>query len=57
MDAAPPGPHPSLETLAAFADRDWSITRRERDEIEAHLVTCAECRRLVAMAFAGKVLP
>jgi hypothetical protein len=38
--------HPSELDLAAFLDHD--LTSEARRELEAHLVTCEECRALVA---------
>ena len=42
------GPHPEADLLNAFAER--SATPAEREQVLAHLATCAECREVVALA-------
>ena len=37
---------PGAEDIAAFVDA--TLTRAEEDRVVAHLVTCDDCRRLVA---------
>jgi len=42
------GPHPDAGLLTAFAER--ALLAREREQVLAHLATCAECREVVALA-------
>jgi hypothetical protein len=42
--------HPDLESLAGYVDR--SIAADVRQDVESHLVTCADCRAIVADAAA-----
>lgn len=42
------GPHPDSDLLTAFAE--GTLLQRERQEVFAHLATCAECRELLSLA-------
>jgi hypothetical protein len=42
------GAHPDAGLLTAFAER--ALIAREREQVLAHLATCAECREVVALA-------
>jgi hypothetical protein len=42
------GPHPDADLLTAFAER--AATPAEREQVLAHLATCADCREIVALA-------
>lgn len=42
------GPHPDSDLLTAFAE--GSLLERERQEVFAHLATCADCRELLSAA-------
>jgi len=42
------GPHPDAGLLTAFAER--ALADREREDVLAHLATCADCREVVALA-------
>lgn len=42
------GPHPDSDLLTAFAE--GTLLERERQELFAHLATCADCRQLLSMA-------
>ena len=42
------GPHPDADQLTAFAER--ALTGREREQMLAHLASCAGCREVVALA-------
>ncbi|MBI2679042.1 MAG: zf-HC2 domain-containing protein [Candidatus Koribacter versatilis] len=42
------GPHPDADLLTAFRER--SLAAGEREQVLAHLATCADCREIVALA-------
>jgi hypothetical protein len=42
------GPHPDADLLTAFAER--TLMAREREQVMAHLASCAGCREVVALA-------
>ncbi len=42
------GPHPDSDLLTAFAE--GTLLQRERQELFAHLATCADCRKLLSLA-------
>ncbi|MGA3045556.1 MAG: zf-HC2 domain-containing protein [Terracidiphilus sp.] len=44
------GPHPDSDLLTAFAE--GTLLERERQEVFAHLATCADCRELLSAATA-----
>src|SRR5262245_34980007 len=51
----PPGACPSELELAAYLD--GRLADAARDEVEAHLVLCAECREAVSEARSDEALP
>jgi hypothetical protein len=48
MPAAGGVPHPDADLLTAFTEQ--SLTKREREEVLAHLASCADCRDVIALA-------
>ncbi|MGO9340689.1 MAG: zf-HC2 domain-containing protein [Terracidiphilus sp.] len=42
------GPHPDFDLLTAFAE--GKLLPREREEVFAHLATCADCREVLSIA-------
>ena len=49
------GEHPDENLLCAFAEN--ALTRRERQNVAAHLAGCARCRECLAIASAAAPLP
>jgi hypothetical protein len=49
------GPHPDFDQLAAFAE--GKLLPREREEVLAHLASCADCRELLSAAAGAREIP
>lgn len=48
LKATPPGIHPDIDLLAAFAEH--SLKGRERSQLLEHLAICDDCREMVSLA-------
>jgi hypothetical protein len=48
LTAAVPSPHPDADVLSAFAEN--ALLPRERQDVLAHLASCADCRQVLSLA-------
>lgn len=55
MQVTKPEAHPDADLLTAFTEH--SLTPREREQVLAHLASCADCREVVAVAGSPLVEP
>jgi Photosynthesis system II assembly factor YCF48/Putative zinc-finger len=49
------GPHPDFDQLTAFAES--KLPSREREQVLAHLASCADCRELLSTAAKAREIP